>query len=168
MTLFSTHQRANKREASIIAGPPAFVNFLIYVWRLLVQFLPWHPTRLLDDCDVSSALDAVHSTVLHAISPSIPDSVQPDVFLADFLVDFLHRHSFLPTCQFTPIHPLTRSLFRSKSRGCLSNPFMILDYGGVYLPLFTILASGGVYLTPFRFQIVGVWRDAIFYHTPSS
>ena len=47
-------------------------------------------------------------------------------------------------------------------------PLMILDCGGVYLPLFTIIPSRGVYLTLLRLQILGVLKDSIFYHPISS
>ena len=33
-------KRSNKKEASIIAGPPSYANFLIYVQHLLILFHP--------------------------------------------------------------------------------------------------------------------------------
>ena len=68
--------------------------------------------------------------------PLTPDAVQSDVFSADYLVDFIHWCSFLCTWWFTSMCPLAFSPFKSKLRVCLSNPFTILDCGGIYLPLF--------------------------------
>ena len=43
----------------------------------------------------------------------------------------------------------------SRLRGCLPHPF-------------TIIAFGGVYLKKFRFQIMGVWKDSVYYYLTSS
>ena len=124
--------------------------------------------QLLTDCDIWSTLDAVHSTVFDAILSSPPNAVHCEVFWDDFHALFLQRRSLIRTRRFTSVITLTRFLFWFWIMGYLPNPFTIIDYRGVYLPPFTILASSDVYLTLFCLYITGVWKESIFYHTSSS
>ena len=112
ITFFSAHQRPKERESSIIASPPTYANFLIYVLRLLIRFLPRHPTRISADCDVSSTLNAVPSNIIDASLSSTPTAVLSEDFSAD--CDILLTLKAVRSTVFDAISSLTPNAVQSE------------------------------------------------------